>query len=268
MRRGSRSSSKHLPKGLTIIHEDRDILVVDKPSGLLTIGTDTEKSRTAYFILTNYVRKGFAKSKNRIFIVHRLDRDTSGILVFAKSEDAKLSLQSRWRETRKKYLAVVHGRCEKRAETISTYLAENRAHGVYSTSDTRKGKLSHTAYKVLKQIGDFALLEVYPLTGRKHQIRVHLAGIGHPVVGDQRYGKGNKAHHRLALHAKSISFRHPFSGEQLTFETRVPAYFSQLIGHFNQVNARQTSERTRIQAAREHGEQVYDFSLLEELVKR
>jgi RluA family pseudouridine synthase len=239
MRTHPRPSIKILPQGLAIIHEDRDILVVDKPPGLLTIGTDTEKSRTAYFILTDYVRKGFAKSRNRIFIVHRLDRDTSGILVFAKSEEAKLFLQSQWKETKKKYVAVVHGRCEKRSETISTYLAENKAYGVYSTSDARKGKLSHTAYKVLKKTRGFTLLEVELLTGRKHQIRLHLAGIGHPVVGDQRYGKGNKAHNRLALHARSISFRHPFSGELLTFETRVPTYFSQLVGHFDQVNAQQ-----------------------------
>ena len=101
MRRRSRSGGKLLPKGLVIIYEDRDILVVDKPPGLLTIGTDTEKSRTAYFILTDYVRKGYARSKNRIFIVHRLDRETSGILVFAKSEEAKLRLQSQWKETKK-----------------------------------------------------------------------------------------------------------------------------------------------------------------------
>ena len=150
------------------------------------MGTDTDKTRTAYFILTDYIRKGYSKSRNRIFIVHRLDRETSGILVFAKSEEAKLCLQSQWKETQKKYLAVVHGRCEKRSETITTYLAENKAYSVYSTSDTRKGRLSHTAYKVLKETKDFALLEVDLLTGRKHQIRVHLAGIGHPVVGDQR----------------------------------------------------------------------------------
>ncbi|MEK7783628.1 MAG: RluA family pseudouridine synthase, partial [Candidatus Binatota bacterium] len=241
MRRHSRPSTKFLPRGLAILHEDRDILVVDKPAGLLTMGTDTDKTRTAYFILTDYIRKGYSKSRNRIFIVHRLDRETSGILVFAKSEEAKLCLQSQWKETQKKYLAVVHGRCEKRSETITTYLAENKAYSVYSTSDTRKGRLSHTAYKVLKETKDFALLEVDLLTGRKHQIRVHLAGIGHPVVGDQKYGKGNKAHKRLALHARSISFRHPFSGKQLTFETKVPVYFNQLVGNLDQVNTQQTN---------------------------
>jgi RluA family pseudouridine synthase len=238
MRRHSGPSGKLLPGGLAILHEDRDLIVVDKPPGLLTISTDKEKSRTAYFILTDYVRKGVAKSRNRIFIVHRLDRETSGILLFAKSEAAKFRLQSQWQDTEKKYLAVVHGRCEKRAETITTYLAENQAHGVYTTNDARKGKLAHTAYKVLKQTRDFSLLEVELLTGRKHQIRVHLAAIGHPVVGDPRYGKERKARDRLALHAKSISFAHPFSGEPLSFDTKVPAYFTALVGHWEPVTLR------------------------------
>ncbi|MBI4965556.1 MAG: RluA family pseudouridine synthase [Desulfomonile tiedjei] len=230
MSRPSRPNARVLPKGLVIVHEDRDILVVDKPPGLLTMSTETEKSRTAYFILTDYVRKGCARSKKRIFIVHRLDRDTSGILVFAKSEEAKLRLQSQWEETKKQYLAVVHGKCEKPSETITTYLAENKAHRVYSTTDKKKGKLAHTAYKVLKETKDLALLEVDLLTGRKHQIRVHLADIGHPVVGDRKYGKENEAHKRLALHATSISFQHPFSGKRVFFETRVPGYFNKLVG--------------------------------------
>ena len=120
-----------LPQGLVILHEDREILVVDKPAGLLTIGTDRDKSHTAYFILTDYVRKGCDRSRNRVFIVHRLDRETSGVLVFAKSEEAKLRLQGEWGETEKKYLAVVHGQCRKNAETITTYLAENQAHVMY-----------------------------------------------------------------------------------------------------------------------------------------
>ena len=233
MRRHNGLNGKRLTCGITILHEDRDIIVVDKPSGLLTISTDREKSRTAYFILTDYVRKGVAKSRNRIFIVHRLDRETSGILIFAKNEEAKFRLQDQWKDTEKKYLAVVHGHCEKRSDTITTYLAENQARAVYNTTDPRKGKLSHTAYKVLKETKDFSLLEVELLTGRKHQIRVHLAGIGHPVVGDQRYGKEHNRYQRLALHARSISFKHPFSGEPLTFETKVPMFFNTLVGNWN-----------------------------------
>ena len=242
MRKHSRPGARYLPRGLEIIHEDRDILVVDKPAGLLTVGTDTDKTRTAYFILTDYVRKGYSKSRNRIFIVHRLDRETSGILVFAKNIAAKLRLQDQWKETKKKYLAVVHGRCDRKSDTITTNLAENRAHFVYSTSDTRKGKLSRTAYRVLKETKDFALLEVDLLTGRKHQIRVHLAGIGHAVVGDEKYGKGDRGRTRLALHAGSISFRHPFSGKQVTFETKAPAYFNQLVGNLDRSQLLKTSQ--------------------------
>jgi RluA family pseudouridine synthase len=214
-----------LPFGMRIIHEDDDILLVDKPSGLLTMGTGKEKSRTAYYMLTDYVRKGYARSPKRIFIVHRLDREASGILVFARNIKAKLRLQKEWDTTEKKYLAVVHGRLKKKKGTISTYLAENKAHVVYSTSDTAKGKLSYTAYKTLKETKAFSLLEVDLLTGRKHQIRVHLSEIGHPIVGDRKYGKGNEVNIRLALHAKSISFKHPSTGKQLTFETGFPDYF-------------------------------------------
>ncbi|MGO8746330.1 MAG: RluA family pseudouridine synthase [Thermoguttaceae bacterium] len=230
MRRRSRPCL--LPHGLAILYEDRDMLVVDKPAGLLTIGTERDKLNTAYCILTDYVRKGCARSRNRVFIVHRLDRETSGVLVFAKSEEVKLRLQAAWSETNKTYLAVVHGRCRKSAETITTYLAENTAHLMYSTSDPLKGKLSHTAYRVLKQTMDFALLEVDLLTGRKNQIRVHLTGIGHPVVGDRKYGKMNSSHTRLALHALSISLKHPISGELLTFEAKVPDSFSKLVGNW------------------------------------
>ena len=229
MRKRLNQRNKHLPKDINILYEDSDILVVVKPFGLLTIATDRNKSRTLYTILTDYVRKGYSKSKKRIFIVHRLDRDTSGILIFAKNIEAKLHLQGQWEKTEKRYIAVVHGRCKKREGTITTYLAENKAHFVYSTTDATKGKLSHTAYKVLKDTREFSLLEVNLVTGRKHQIRVHLAEIGHPVLGDEKYGKGKETYKRLALHAKSISFIHPFSGKRLMFETGFPEYFNKLL---------------------------------------
>lgn len=240
MQRPSRPTSRFLARGLAILYEDREILVVDKPAGLLTMGTEREKARTAYWALTEYVRKGAAKSRNRIFIVHRLDRETSGVLVFAKTVEAKVGLQRRWDETKKRYLAVVHGTCEKRAETITSYLAENSAHGVYSTADPKKGKWAQTAYTVLKETKHLALLDVELLTGRKHQIRVHLADRGHPVVGDKRYGRADRAHRRLALHASSLAFRHPVSGEALTFEAKAPAYFTELVGSFEPIRAQQT----------------------------
>ncbi len=230
MRKRPASSARFLSKGLAVLYEDKDILVVDKPAGLLAVSTEREKSRTAHSLLTDYIRKGCGRSRKRLFVVHRLDRDTSGTLIFAKSEEAKLRLQAQWKQTEKKYLAVVHGKCEKRSGTITTYLAEDKDYNVYSTSDSTKGRLSHTAYRVLRVMKGFSLLEVDLLTGRKNQIRVHLAGIGHPIVGDTKYGKEDDSQPRMALHARSISFKHPFSGKQLTFESEVPLFFATLVG--------------------------------------
>jgi len=225
-----RPPARYQPKGLTILYEDRDIIVAEKPSGLLTIGTDRDKTRTAHTILNEYVRKGDPRSRNRVYIVHRLDRETSGILIFARSETAKISLQEHWPETDKRYLTVVSGRLAEKTGTISSYLAENNALTVYSTPDPTLGKLSHTEYTVLKEARGLSLLEIRLLTGRKHQIRVHLSEKGNPVVGDRKYGKGNEAHGTLALHAGSISFTHPVSGKRLTFTTRIPEYFIRLVG--------------------------------------
>ena len=232
MARRASSNYRSLPHGLAILYEDRDIVVVDKPAGLLTMGTDSDKTRTAYYYLTDYVRKGYSKSRERIFIVHRLDRETSGVVIFAKNFESKAWLQDNWQATTKKYLAVVHGQCAKSSETVTTYLAENKAHIVYSTTDKKLGKLSTTGYQVLRQTRDFALLELDLLTGRKHQIRVHLAEIGHPVVGDDKYGKRDRDRSRMALHARSVSFQHPFIRERLTIESPVPGYFDQLVGKF------------------------------------
>jgi tRNA pseudouridine32 synthase/23S rRNA pseudouridine746 synthase/23S rRNA pseudouridine1911/1915/1917 synthase len=129
----------------------------------------------------------------------------------------------------------VHGRCEKIAGTITSYLAEDNDYTMYSTNDRSRGKLSHTAYKVIRTRRGFSLLEIDLLTGRKNQIRVHLAGIGHPIVGDTKYGRENDRHARLALHARSISFKHPVSGEELTFEAEVPLFFSTLVGRLERL---------------------------------
>jgi len=224
-------------KGLAVLYEDKDILVVDKPAGLLTVATEREKSRTAHSILTDYIRTGCGRCRKRLFVVHRLDRDTSGTLIFAKSEEAMLRLKAQWKQTEKNYLAVVHGRCEKRSEVITTYLAENKGYTVYSTTDSSKGKLSQTSYEVLKVTKRFSLLDVVLLTGRKNQIRVHLADIGHPIVGDTKYGNENESQPRMALHARSISFKHPFSGMTLTIESEVPIFFTTLVGRIDQEKA-------------------------------
>jgi RluA family pseudouridine synthase len=225
------STSKHLPRGLEILYEDRDILVVDKPAGLLTVGAGPNKLKTAAYILTEYLRKGRLKSRNRVFVVHRLDQWTSGVLIFAKSEEVRLQLKAQWKDTEKTYLAVVHGHLAPKEGIIASYLAENKAYVVYSTNDVTKGKLAQTAYKVLKETKRFSLLEINLLTGRKNQIRVHMADKGHPIVGDRKYGKANDGYGRLALHSKSISFKHPTSSEQMSFESRVPNHFNKLIGN-------------------------------------
>ena len=234
MRKSLASSVKFLPQGLAVLYEDNDILVVDKPSGLLAVATEREKARTAHSILTDYIRKGCGRCRKHLYIVHRLDRDTSGTLIFAKSEEAKLRLQDRWKETRKKYLAVVHGRCETSSGTITSYLAEDKRYNVYTTSDSTKGKLSQTAYTVLRVTKRYSLLEVDLLTGRKNQIRVHLASIGHPIVGDTKYGKEDDPQLRMALHAWSITFKHPFSGRALSCTSEVPFFFSTLVGNVEQ----------------------------------
>lgn len=225
-----RPPAKYQPRGLTVLHEDKDIIVVEKPGGLLTMGTERDKSRTAHSILNEYVRKGDPRSRNRIYIVHRLDRETSGILIFAKSEAAKNFLQEHWQETEKYYLAVVYGSPTPKTGTISSYLTENSAYTVYSTPDPAVGKLSRTEYTVLKEAKGFSLLEIHLLTGRKHQIRVHMSEKGHPVVGDKKYGKGNDAYGTLALHARSLSFIHPVNGKRFTFTTGIPEFFTRLIG--------------------------------------
>jgi tRNA pseudouridine32 synthase / 23S rRNA pseudouridine746 synthase len=227
-----RPPAKHQPKGLTVLHEDDEVIVVEKPCGLLTMGTDRDKSRTVHAILNDYVRRGNPRSRNRVYIVHRLDRDTSGILVLAKSEAAKIFLQGHWQETDKRYLTVVSGSVTPKSGTISSYLAENSALNVYSTPNQELGKLSHTEYVVVKEFRGLSLLEVHLLTGRKHQIRVHLSEKGHPVVGDRKYGKGNDGYNTLALHARSLSFTHPVSGARLTFETGIPEFFTRLMGKF------------------------------------
>lgn len=229
MRRNGHSDKRNLARGLVILYEDRDIIVVDKPAKLLTMGTEGQKEKTAYYILTDYVRRGNRKSRNRIFIVHRLDRETSGVLIFAKNEKAKLSLQSQWQDTQKQYLAVVHGSPPEKKGLITSYLAENKAFVVYSTTDASKGKLAKTSYKVLKESGRYSLLELGLLTGRKNQIRVHLADIGCPVVGDRKYGNPKDISTRLALHSKSISFLHPATSRRVTIESKTPPWFETLL---------------------------------------
>ena len=216
---------RHRPRGLTILYEDRDIIVIDKSAGLLTVKATYEKEKTAHHILTTYIRKGCLKSKKELFVVHRLDRDTSGVLVFAKSFEAKENLKLQWKNVKKKYLAVVHGILTEKNGTITSYLAENDDYEVSSVKDPGKGELAKTRYKVIKEAKKFSLLEIELLTGKKNQIRVHFSEKGHPLVGDDKYGKKGEPKSRLALHSHYLTFKHPHSGKELTFEAEVPVFF-------------------------------------------
>lgn len=216
------------PHGLSVLYEDRDILVVDKVSGLLTVSTDKVTEKTAFYLLNGYVKKNNAKSRNRIYVVHRLDKDTSGIMLFAKNEKAKDFFQDAWQDFKKKYVAIVMGILPEKEGLITSYLTENSTHRMYSVNDPNKGKLAKTAYKVLKESEKFSLLEIDLLTGRKNQIRVHFAEKGFPVAGDKKYGKKERGIKRLTLHAESITILHPYSKKEMTFKAKVPAYFETL----------------------------------------
>lgn len=218
------------PRGLSVLYEDYDILVVDKACGLLTISTENIREHTAYYLLNEYVRKGNQKSKNQVLIVHRLDRDTSGLLVFAKHQQAKHYLQEHWAEFSKKYYAVVRGTLTQKEGVISSYLVENRMHKVYSVKDSKEGKFAKTGYKVLRETTQYSLLEIDLLTGRRNQIRVHFSENGYPVVGDKLYGgQDEKGLKRLALHAGRLTIIHPETHETMTFDTKVPPYFKTLL---------------------------------------
>lgn len=213
---------------IEILFEDRDVIVIVKPAGLLTIATEKERYRTAYAMLTEHVRRFRAA---RIFIVHRLDREASGLLVFAKSEAAKAGLQAQFKDhsAGRTYVAVTEGRIPRDAFTLESYIAENATFRCYTTRDPAKGKHAVTHVKVLKRSPHRTLVEVKLETGRKHQIRVHLAQEGFPIVGDPSYGKGRNPIRRMALHGASLVFRHPRTGEPMTFTASLPVEFESLM---------------------------------------
>ncbi len=223
------SPKRFHPKGISIIYEDYDILVIEKMNGLLTMSNENKHEETVYSLLSAYVQKGNSKSRNRIFIVHRLDRDTSGVLIFAKTEFAKRNLQDEWKSFSKIYYAVVQGILDKKEGVITSFLAENSIYRMYSVKEAEYGKLSKTQYEVISESPKYSMLKVNLLTGRKNQIRVHLADEGHPVVGDKIYGEKEKGIKRLTLHAASLSFNHPVTKERMTFETKIPEYFTALM---------------------------------------
>lgn len=211
---------------LKLVYEDEHILVVNKGYGLLSMGTDKIKEGTAYSILREYVK--WHDPRNKIFIVHRLDRDTSGLMVFAKTVEAKEKLQHNWNNMvlERKYLAVVEGVVEPADGEVRSYLAENSRFEVYSTDNPEEGQLAVTRYRTLKSGGGYSLLEVSLDTGRKNQIRVHMKDLGHPIAGDRRYGAGSSPIHRMALHAQTLRFVHPVTRKEMSFATPVPVPFA------------------------------------------
>lgn len=216
--------------GFPVVYEDEKLLVVDKPAGLLTMGTEREKENTLYFELTEYVRSKSQDDRGRVFIVHRLDRDSSGLVVFTKNETAKRALQDHWERTIKKYYAVVEGVPAEKEGVVRSYLKEDSFRRVYSVRSMSAGaKRAVTRYRLLKENGLYALLDVGLETGRKNQIRVHLSDIGHPIAGDLKYGARSNPAGRLALHAYQLSFPHPSTGEFMSFDSKLPKSFEKLL---------------------------------------
>lgn len=214
---------------MQLVYEDDDVIVVNKGYGLLSIGTDKIKEGTAYSIVREYLKN--KDTRNKVFVVHRLDQQTSGLMVFAKNVEAKEGLQHNWNNMvrRRQYVCMVEGKLEPAEGEVKSYLAENSQHLVYSTDNPEEGQLAYTRYKTLKSANGYTLVEVELETGRKNQIRVHMKDLGHPIAGDRRYGARTSPIHRLALHARTLEFIHPVTRKLLSFSTPVPAPFQSMV---------------------------------------
>lgn len=213
---------------MRLVYEDDDIIIVDKGYGLLSMGTDKIKDGTAYSILRDYLKR--KDPRNKLFIVHRLDRDTSGLMMFAKTQAAKETMQHNWNNMvlERRYVAVVEGDLKPAKGEIRSYLTENAAHEVYSTKNPEEGQLAVTYYNTLRTRRPYSLVELSLATGRKNQIRVHMKEAGHPIVGDRRYGAASSPIHRLCLHAQTLRFVHPTTRKDMSFTSPLPSGFNRL----------------------------------------
>jgi len=214
---------------LRIIFEDAYLIIIEKKEGLLTVSTGDNDETTAFSILKNHVKK--SSPNNKIYTVHRLDRETSGVLMFAKTREIQLALQEHWHQvvTRRVYVALVEGTVEKEEDTIVTWLTENeKSLKIHSSDSDNGGQQAVTHYRRIKSNDKYSLLEIELETGRKNQIRVHMEGIGHPIVGDKKYGAELSPIGRLGLHARVLAFYHPMTLEIVSFETPVPRDFLHL----------------------------------------
>ncbi len=215
---------------IKLVYEDDDILVINKGYGVLSMGTDKVKDGTAYSIMREYVKYGNPRAK--VFIVHRLDRDTSGLMMLAKTPEAQEAMQHNWNNMviNRKYVAVVEGKVTEESGTIKNYLSENSQYEVYSSpDDSNGGVLAVTRFKTLNSRNGYSMLELELDTGRKNQIRVHMKDFGHPIVGDRKYGAKSSPINRLALHAQTLRFVHPITRRDMKFETPIPLRFRQLM---------------------------------------
>ncbi len=217
-----------------IVYEDDDVIVIEKGYGLLSMASDRKQKgkpeETAYSILREYFK--WHSPDNKVFIVHRLDQNTSGLMMLAKNIEAKDTMQHNWNNMvlQRKYIAVVEGYVDEDQGEVRSYLAETSQHEVYSTDKPEEGKLAVTRYKVLKRGCGHTMLEVELDTGRKNQIRVHMKDLGHPIAGDRKYGARPTAIHRLALHAQTLRFVHPVTRRDMNFTTQIPGSFFKLVG--------------------------------------
>lgn len=212
---------------IDIIYEDKNIIVVNKPYGLLTVSTEKVKVKTLYHMVSEYVKR--VNKNNKIFIVHRLDKDTSGLVMFAKSEKVKDLYQKSWNNIVNKrcYYAIVNGKMKNAEGLIESYLKENNNHIVYVTKNKNEGKLAITEYKVLKEKNNKTLLDINIKTGRKNQIRVHMKENNTPIIGDIKYGIKEKSK-RMYLHAYKLELIDPITKKNIKFETDIPNEFKAL----------------------------------------
>ena len=211
---------------LDIIYEDKWIIVINKPSHMLTISTDNEKEKTLFHQVILYEKR--KNKNNKVFIVHRLDKDTSGLVVFAKSLDIKNKLQTNWEKTKRGYVAVVNGKTKDK-DVLKSFLMETKTLLVYSTNDTKNGKLAITEYEKLKENKRLTLLKIKIKTGRKNQIRVQLNDNGNSIVGDKKYGDIKfDPLRRLCLDANYLEFNHPVTNERKVFDIGIPKDFLNL----------------------------------------
>ncbi len=228
LRGGSKSRRM---RGVEIMYEDRDVIVVEKEAGILTCPTRRGETRSVESMLGDYVRKGQLKSRLKVYLVHRLDRETSGVMMVAKTEEVQQYFRSHWNEiTWKEYLALVEGRMESEEGVFESYLAEDEDLYVRSVADPSKGKFARTEWRLVAVTPEGnSLVRVALKSGRRNQIRVQFKDAGHPVVGDEKYNPAAKGAKRMCLHAWRLKFLHPHDGREMSFETPVPAFASALI---------------------------------------